>query len=414
MSEPSVSVVIVSRGRPDQLRVCLTGVGQLRYPNFEVIVVADGEGLQAIEGVSERIKTHQFDTPNISQARNHGIARAAGGIVAFIDDDAVPEPTWLSYLVAPFADPAVAAVGGFVIGRNGISYQWKARDIRPDGSSSPITVDETRPTVLQGTATRGVKTEGTNMAFRRDVLVGMGGFHPAFAFYLDESDVNLRLGETGACTAIAPRAIVHHGFSASRYRQQDRTPKDLTQIGASLVVFLRRHARNSDCAEVIAAERAQQRRRLLRQMAAGKLIPSDVGRLLKSFDKGCAEGADRNLAPLTKLALVETEFRPFAPIVQAKGHIIISAWRWHWRKCQIEAAQEVRDGSIVSLYLFSISARYHRVSFYPDGYWVQRGGLFGRSLRSDRLWRFYRFPRRVAREAARVAAVRFGRQADGG
>ncbi|MCB2152739.1 MAG: glycosyltransferase, partial [Rhodobacteraceae bacterium] len=59
-------------------------------------------------------------------ARNLGLAAAAGEIVAFIDDDAVPEPRWLARLTAPFADPGIAAAGGFVVGRNGISFQWRA------------------------------------------------------------------------------------------------------------------------------------------------------------------------------------------------------------------------------------------------------------------------------------------------
>ncbi|WP_377509850.1 glycosyltransferase family 2 protein [Octadecabacter sp. R77987] len=408
MSAANVSIIVVSRGRPDALRLCLTGISQLRYPHFEVIVVADRAGLKAIDGLADRIKTVPFDAPNISQARNLGIAQAAGEIVAFIDDDAVPEPTWLSYLVAPFADETVSAVGGFVIGRNGISFQWKARDIRPDGSSAPIAVDDTRPTALQGTPTRGIKTEGTNMAFRRDVLARLGGFDPAYAFYLDESDLNMRLAATGASTAIAPRAQVHHGFAASDYRAANRAPRDLTQIGASLAVFLRRHAPNAEHAGVIAAERAQQRKRLLGHMVAGNLMPGDVALLLRGFDKGAAEAGGRELAVMPPLDQAQSPFLAFAPFVQAKDHVVLSARRWNWGKRRIDAARAVRDGAIVSVYLFSTSGRYHRVAFHRDGYWEQRGGLFGRSLRSDRLWWPYSWPRRLKREVDRVAPVRSG------
>lgn len=40
-----VSVVIVSRDRPEALRRCLTGVELLQYAPFEVIVVADPAGI---------------------------------------------------------------------------------------------------------------------------------------------------------------------------------------------------------------------------------------------------------------------------------------------------------------------------------------------------------------------------------
>ena len=124
-------MVIVSRGRADLLKRCLLGVSQLQYESFEVVVVADPSGVMAALEMpfAEDLKIVPFDEPNISAARNLGIGHAAGDIIAFIDDDAVPEPQWLRYLVAPATQSDVAAMGGFVRGRNGISWQWKARSL---------------------------------------------------------------------------------------------------------------------------------------------------------------------------------------------------------------------------------------------------------------------------------------------
>ena len=90
MTLPPVSVVIVSHGRPDLLGLCLTGVGQLDYPHFEIVVVADAGGADAVRAhaLGEQVKLVVFDTPNIAAARNAGIAQAGGEIIAFIDDDA--------------------------------------------------------------------------------------------------------------------------------------------------------------------------------------------------------------------------------------------------------------------------------------------------------------------------------------
>ncbi|WP_420014187.1 glycosyltransferase family 2 protein [Tateyamaria sp.] len=124
-----VSVVVVSRDRPTALLRCLTGLNQLQYLNFEVVVVADpkGEAAVARSPFADLVKLVGFDRANISEARNLGISHAAGDVVAFIDDDAVPEPTWLTQLVAPARRPNVAAMGGYVRGRNGISFQWRAQ-----------------------------------------------------------------------------------------------------------------------------------------------------------------------------------------------------------------------------------------------------------------------------------------------
>lgn len=118
MTPPPVSLIIVSRGRPAALARCVTAVMQLWYRPLEVIVVADRDGIARVSDLptGASVKQVRFEEANIARARNAGIAAASGQIIAFIDDDAVPEPSWLNHLVAPFSDPAVAIVGGFVKG----------------------------------------------------------------------------------------------------------------------------------------------------------------------------------------------------------------------------------------------------------------------------------------------------------
>ena len=121
-----LSAVVVSAGRPRALDRCLTALSQMQTTRAEVIVVADPAGMAVAQRHSQaaRLTILPQDRPNISAARNAGIAAAAAEIVAFIDDDAVPEPGWAAALLAAFADPAIAAATGPVIGRNGISLQW--------------------------------------------------------------------------------------------------------------------------------------------------------------------------------------------------------------------------------------------------------------------------------------------------
>ena len=174
MTAPTVSVVIVSHGRPASLGICLTGVGQIDYPNFEIVIVADQSRIDAVNAhaLGDQVKLVLFDEMNISAARNAGVAAAAGEIITFIDDDAIPEPTWLTHLIAPFADESVAVAGRYVIGRNGISFQWKARTVSPDAHTEDLILDYDRQQVFEGSRTRAIKTEGTNMAVRRDVRGG--------------------------------------------------------------------------------------------------------------------------------------------------------------------------------------------------------------------------------------------------
>ncbi|MEL7214831.1 MAG: glycosyltransferase family A protein, partial [Pseudomonadota bacterium] len=97
MSVPTVSVILLNWQRPHSVHLTLAGLRQQRFEPFEIVVV--GDRAHPPEG-AEDVVWVQADEPNVAAARNLGIAAASGDILAFIDDDAVPEPGWLSQLVS--------------------------------------------------------------------------------------------------------------------------------------------------------------------------------------------------------------------------------------------------------------------------------------------------------------------------
>lgn len=407
----TISVVIVSRGRPDALRRCLLGVSQLSYGAFEVVVVADPKGYAATKAMTQasEIKLIEFDNANISVARNLGITAAAGEVIAFIDDDSVPEPSWLDFLIAPFAEPEVMAAGGFVRGRNGISWQSRANLVDRTGQTTPINVDPVEATILTPTPDRAIKTEGTNMAVRRDCLAKFGGFDPSYRFFLDETDLNLRLADLGYATAIVPRAEVHHGFQASAGRRADRVPTDLFEIGASWAVFLTKYCPADQRELVWSRVRAEQRQRALSHLVSGGLEPRDVGRLMSQLTKGYRDGLERPGSSMPALAHASAAFSRFAGLNSRSPNsqsILLTGRVWGRRALRRCARQYVATGKVVTVFRFSPTAMYHRVVFCSDGYWEQFGGLFGKSSRSQKLFSFWSFRRRVRAEVDRVCAVR--------
>lgn len=406
MSAPPVSVVIVSRGRAADLPLCLLGVSQLNYPKFEIVLVADRAGLSAARDLPffDQLKTVPFEQANISAARNMGVVEAAGEIIAFIDDDAVPEPTWLTHLVAGFDDPSVGVAGGFVRGRNGISFQWTARSVDGAGKAARLDVDGARISVLSPSNGRAIKTEGTNMAVRRDVLADIGGFDPAYRFYLDETDVNLRLGTLGVKTAIAPLAQVHHGYKASTTRRADRVPLDLFEIGASQMVFLRKHAPVCAHQQVLDAFRSEQRRRVLQHMVHGRLEPRDIRRLLRGLEDGIEDGKHRAVPPLAKLPHARVGFEEFRGTVS--GHVVLSGRVWHRGRVLDRAAQLVQCGTRATAIILSPTARPMTVRFTTDGVWYHQGGVFGRSERKGVRVKLANFRVKLAQELKRIDILR--------
>jgi GT2 family glycosyltransferase len=396
-----VSLIICSRHRPRELRRALLAVAQMDHPCFEVVVVADPEGARAADGLASRIIT--FDAANLSAARNAGLAAAAAPVVAFLDDDAVPEPTWLSRLAAPFADPRVASAGGFVRGRSGLAWQWRAMTVDAAGRDRPLAVPP-GVSLHAGTADRAVKVQGTCCAFRAAALRAAGGFDPALHFYLEDADASLRLAAAGGLTAVVPDAVVHHGHAASARRRADRVPRDLRQIGASLAVFLRRRG-HPDAAVEIARQRAGERARALRHMVAGAIEPAEVGRLLAGFDAGVAEGLARELPALAPLPEPAGPLAPLPGTGPRPGRLVAGPARQR-RQLEAEAAAARAAGAVVTLLVLSPGLRRHRLRFRDDGIWEQAGGRGGRGDRDlPPPWRASRAAR-IAAEAARLAAWR--------
>ncbi|MCG7493999.1 glycosyltransferase family 2 protein [Thalassobius sp. Cn5-15] len=404
----STSVIVVSRGRGADLQRCLSGLSRLCYSAYEVVVVTDPEGEAAIDaaGLRDEVKLVPFDTPNISAARNLGIGIAAGDVVAFIDDDAVPEPMWLAHLIAPFADDQVAATGGYVRGRNGISYQWRARTVDTQGVAHALEVAGDAPQRINPPAGHAIKTEGTNMAVRRDWLLRLGGFDEAFQFYLDETDLNRRLMLAGGVTVLVPLAEVHHAYASSPRRRPNRAVTDLFDVGASTAVFLRKHDADCDPAAALAWLRQEQWDRLQRQVWRRLIKRSDMVDVLSSLEAGLQDGQVRDFDLSPDWPAPQEAFRPFAS--RANGqHVVLSGWIWARRRLMRQATDSVKAGATVSLYLFSPDSRYHRLGYHLPGIWLQRGGLFGRSVRSQRLVRFWRVKDRVAAEINRLFRIRF-------
>lgn len=110
--EPFVTIVIACPGRSWMLDECLDAIGEQTYRNYETIVLPDEDF--AKDGAAARSWLRVVPTGKVRPAekRNIGIREARGEIVAFIDDDAYPDPHWLEYAVKYFGSDGIGAVGG--------------------------------------------------------------------------------------------------------------------------------------------------------------------------------------------------------------------------------------------------------------------------------------------------------------
>lgn len=198
---PRVSVVVCAYNAERTMEQCLASLEVLNYPDYEVIVVNDGSIDRTLE-ISERFPYCRIiSQPNLglSAARNVGAEAATGEIVAYTDSDCVADPDWLAYLVAKMVSSDLAACGGPNFPPPEDSLVPAAVAVSPGGPTHVLLEDEVAEHIA-----------GCNMAFRRDVLLDLGGFDPLYRAAGDDVDICWRFQDAGYTIGFAPAATVWH------------------------------------------------------------------------------------------------------------------------------------------------------------------------------------------------------------
>ncbi len=214
LSWPRISAVVCTHNGERTIRECLQGLLRLEYPDHEVIVVDDGSIDDTAQIVAE-YPVRLISTPNrgLSSARNTGLEAATGEIVAYIDDDAYPDPHWLTYLAATFMSTDFVGVGGPNIAppTDGLIAECVAN--APGGPVHVLLSDREAEHI-----------PGCNMAFRKAALQAIGGFDTRFRVAGDDVDVCWRLQERGWAIGFSAAAVVwHHRRNSLRaYWKQQR------------------------------------------------------------------------------------------------------------------------------------------------------------------------------------------------
>ncbi|RPJ62121.1 MAG: glycosyltransferase [Acidobacteria bacterium] len=197
---PRISVVVCSHNGSRTIRECCDGLRRLEYDNYEVIVVDDGskDGTAAIAG-EYPFRVIRTKNQGLSAARNVGLHSANGEIVAYLDDDACPDPHWLSYLAIAFATSKHDGIGGPNISPAGDGWIADCVSKAPGNPVHVLLSDEEAEHI-----------PGCNMAFRKATLEAIGGFDPQFRIAGDDVDLCWRLREHGCTLGFSPGAVVWH------------------------------------------------------------------------------------------------------------------------------------------------------------------------------------------------------------
>lgn len=195
---PKVSVVIATYNRPEYLLGCLDAISKQTFRDFEIVVVDDGsedgtaKSLIECTGDNGRYKGIPFTytwqkNQGAATARNKGVSKAQGEIIAFTDDDCLPDENWLEKGVKYFDDKGVVAVTG----------QIEKED------------KETTPTscVTYTFNANGFMT--ANVFYRKTAYKDVGGFDLRFKSFREDSDLGIRIAKTGKGVNEPKSRVIH-------------------------------------------------------------------------------------------------------------------------------------------------------------------------------------------------------------
>lgn len=222
-----LSIVIITANRKDLLQRCLAGLyAQSPGVPREIIVVdqasSDGTGdmLAREQAAHPELRTDLCPDPSANAKRNRGLALARFGLVAFLDDDAIPDPGWMDALLAAFRNPACRIVTGAV---------------RPLTPGYGQTLRESpAPRIWKPCFRNKIVVwrcgVSANMAVRRNCFERLGGFDPFIGMGAplggcgDEVDFFLRVLNAGIPIHYTPAARVGHHQSTrpADFRRRSR------------------------------------------------------------------------------------------------------------------------------------------------------------------------------------------------
>ncbi|WP_431801935.1 glycosyltransferase [Microbacterium sp. bgisy203] len=199
-----VTLIVCTRERPEMLRDALASFLEHSPEGLEILVVDSASTTSKTLEVADEagVRAVRTDIKGLSIARNVGLATARRPIVVYSDDDCRALPGWLDAALAHFDDERVAAVTGAMLHE---ASDTAARQVR-----SPKRYTKTLEGLDAG--------HGAVMAFRRDVVEGLGGFDPVMGAgrYLagaEDLDIFCRILDDGRAIVYDAEFAIDHAHT---------------------------------------------------------------------------------------------------------------------------------------------------------------------------------------------------------
>jgi O-antigen biosynthesis protein len=250
-TESMLSVVVATCANAQSVVCCVEAIRSSVAGPFEIIVVENRPARSTVERAleerfpsDERIRYVEEHHSGLARARNTGLNAARGDLVAFTDDDVLVDPAWVPAVRAVFATaPDIGCVTGLILP---LELETPAQLLVERFASFGkgfvpriYSLDRPPPDQPLFPYTAGYFGSGANMAFRTDVIRGIGGFDSVLGTGTparggEDLDICIRVLRAGSRLAYEPRAIVWHRHPDTEARLRHRVFDYGAGLGAML------------------------------------------------------------------------------------------------------------------------------------------------------------------------------------
>ncbi len=233
---PLVSIIIPAYNAADMIGDALDSIAQQTYPHWQVVVTEDGthDGTeQILETFGQRVGGDRVDywrnpvNQGVSATRNHGMARAQGKYLAFLDHDDLWKPDHLERLVT-----RLEATGADFAYAPAEFFHSETRAVLGFHGPRPVELDSFPHSLFDRCY---IPVAGA--VLRREAAQRVGGFDP-HCHQAEDLDYWLRCVEAGLRFEYIPE--ITNGY---RQRNPKATTADKAGILEGHARVLRKHAR---------------------------------------------------------------------------------------------------------------------------------------------------------------------------